>query len=79
MVSGRSYSWIITYGVETDPVNRKIGAFTVKVAGGGHADGDDNVKGRCNGTSYTAFRNVNSSFANPNKFGKGCCWDSGLN
>lgn len=51
----------------------------MNVNGGEGDEGDDNVKGRCNGTGFTAIRKSASSFANPNiKNTKPCCWDTGL-
>ena len=70
--------WIITYGVETDPNEKKVGGYPIKVNGNGYDKGDDNVPGKCNGSGFTAFRKgINCSFANPNYFKKLCNWDSG--
>ena len=68
--------WIITYGVETDPNEKKVGGYPIKTNGNGSREGDDNVSGKCNGTGFTAFRKGSSSFANSNYFKKLCNWDS---
>jgi hypothetical protein len=70
------YTWMITYGVKTDPNNKKVGDYVINCNGGGHDKGDDGVLGKCNGTGFTAFRKVSCSFANPQTFGKLCNWDS---
>ena len=68
--------WIITYGVETDPNEKKVGGYPIKTDGGGYDKGDDNIPGKCNGSGFTAFRKHSCSFANPNYFKKLCNWDS---
>ena len=70
------YCWIITYGVETDPNEKKVGGYPIKADGKGAHGGDDNIPGKCNGSGFTAFRKVSCSFANPNYFKKLCNWDS---
>ncbi len=72
-----SYCWIITYGVETDPNEKKVGGYPIKTDGNGARKGDDNIPGKCNGSGFTAFRKgINCSFANPNYFKKLCNWDT---
>ena len=71
-----NYCWIITYGVETDPNDKKVGGYPIKVDGNGHGSGDNNIPGKCNGSGFTAFRKWGCSFANPNYFKKLCNWDS---
>ena len=73
----KEYCWIITYGVETEPNEKKVGGFPIKAEGGGHSSGDGNIPGKCNGSGFTAFRKHSSSFANQNYFKKLCNWDSG--
>ncbi len=68
--------WIITYGVETNPKEKKVGGFLTLVQGEGYYGGDDNIPGRCNGSGFTAFRKYPKSFANPNHFKKLCNWNS---
>jgi hypothetical protein len=69
--------WIITYGVTSDPLYKKIGNFVINADGYGFGLGDDGIVGRCNGSGFTAFRKGGDfSFANPNIFGKFCNWDS---
>jgi len=68
--------WIITYGVETEPNEKKVGRYPIKVLGGRYEKGDDNIPGKCNGSGFTAFRKHGYSFANPNFFKKLCNWDS---
>ena len=70
------YCWIITYGVETDPNEKKVGGYPIKAYGNGHGSGDNNIPGKCNGSGFTAFRKNSCSFANPNYFKKLCNWDS---
>ena len=70
------YCWIITYGVETDPNEKKVGGYPIKADGFGALEGDNNIPGKCNGSGFTAFRKYTSSFANPNYFKKLCNWDS---
>ena len=71
-----SSCWIITYGVETNPIEKKVGGYPIKVDGNGGRGGDDNIPGKCNGSGFTAFRKCSSSFANPNIFKKLCNWES---
>ena len=71
------YCWIITYGVETEPNEKKVGGFPIKANSNGYDKGDDNIPGKCNGSGFTAFRKHGCSFANPNYFKKLCNWDSG--
>ncbi len=66
--------WIITYGVETQP-NEKKSEYVIE-ASDAHG-GNDRKAGRCNGSNFTAFRKAACSFANPNTFGKFCSWDTG--
>ena len=68
--------WIITYGVETEPKEKKIGGYPIRADGYGHDKGDGNIPGKCNGSGFTAFRKHSCSFANPNYFKKLCNWDS---
>lgn len=70
-------TWMITFGVKTDPNNKKVGDYVINSDGAGAHGGDDGISGKCNGTGFTAFRKVASSFANPQTFGKLCNWDSG--
>ncbi len=72
----QSSCWIITYGVETDPNDKKVGGYSIKADGKGHDKGDDNIPGKCNGSGFTAFRKHSCSFANPNYFKKLCNWDT---
>ena len=67
--------WIITYGIKTEPNEKKVGGYPLKVEGEGHDRGDDNIPGKCNGSGFTAFRKHSCSFANPNYFKKLCNWD----
>ena len=71
-----SSCWIITYGVETNPIEKKVGGYPIKADGNGAHGGDDNIPGKCNGSGFTAFRKCSSSFANPNIFKKLCNWES---
>jgi len=68
--------WIITYGVETEPNEKKVGGYPIKTDGKGYSEGDNNIPGKCNGSGFTAFRKHSCSFANPNYFKKLCNWDS---
>ena len=68
--------WIITYGVETDPNEKKVGGYVMNADGNGYYYGDNNIPGKCNGSGFTAFRKIGCSFANPNHFKKLCNWDS---
>ena len=71
----KGYCWIITYGVETDPNEKKVGGYPIKAEGVGAYEGDGNIPGKCNGSGFTAFRKWSSSFANPNYFKKLSNWD----
>ena len=70
------WCWIITYGVETEPNEKKVGGYPIKANGEGAHKGDNNIPGKCNGSGFTAFRKEGCSFANPNNFKKLCNWDS---
>lgn len=72
----KNYCWIITYGVETDPNEKKVGGYAINADGKGAYYGDNNIPGKCNGSGFTAFRKHISSFANPNHFKKLCNWDT---
>ena len=73
----KEYCWITTYGVETDPNDKKVGGYVMNADGNGWDYGDSNIPGKCNGSGFTAFRKIGCSFANPNHFKKLCNWDSG--
>ena len=52
----KEYCWIIIYGVETEPKEKKVGGYPIKADGEGAHGGDDNIPGKCNGSGFTAFR-----------------------
>ena len=73
------YTWIVTYGVETRPNERKVNGFQLNTdAASGWGNGDDGMPGRANGRGWTVFRQWATSFCYPAQWGKFTCWDTSL-
>ncbi|KAH3762667.1 tripartite motif-containing protein 59 [Pelomyxa schiedti] len=71
------HSWIVLYGLATDPNNRRIAGFDVKpVVDDEH--GNHTIVSTCPGgkNTFCAVRKLSCSFGNPSHYQTTRCWDT---